>query len=94
MSLVCPVGPEGNLLAEPGPKHCKRLNITQPVLTLEEMETLKNGDKNFKTAVIDTTFPVGSGPDGLLAVSDVGPGTHIYHWFCSKPHVLSLLVLY
>ena len=69
MSLVCPVGPEANLLDEPGPQHCKRLNITHPVLTLEEMETLKNGDKGFKTAVIDITFPVGSGPDGLLAVS-------------------------
>lgn len=69
MSLVCPVGPEGNLLDEPGPKHCKRLNITHPVLTLEEMETLKNGNNTFKTVIIDTTFPVGSGPDGLLAVS-------------------------
>lgn len=69
MSLVCPVGPEGNLLAEPGPDHCKRLNIAHPVLSLEEMETLKNGSKDFKCAVIDITFPVGSGPDGLLAVS-------------------------
>lgn len=69
MSLVCPVGPEGNLLEEAGPDHCKRLNVTHPVLTLEEMETLKNGSGTFKTAVIDTTFPVGSGPDGLLAVS-------------------------
>jgi hypothetical protein len=69
MSLVCPVGPEGNLLAEPGPEHCRRLNVTHPVLSLEEMETLKNGSKDFKCAVIDITFPVGSGPDGLLAVS-------------------------
>jgi len=68
MSLVCPVGPEGNLLDAPGPNHCKRLNITHPVLTLGEMETLKNGGKDFKCVVIDTTFPVGSGPDGLLAV--------------------------
>lgn len=67
MSLVCPVGPEGNLLAEPGPGHCRRLNVTHPVLSLEEMETLKNGSKDFKCAVIDITFPVGSGPDGLLA---------------------------
>lgn len=68
MSLVCPVGPEGNLLAEPGAEHCRRLNVTHPVLSLEEMETLKNGSKDFKTKIIDITFPVGSGPDGLLAV--------------------------
>lgn len=76
MSLVCPVGPEGNLLSEPGAEHCRRLNVVHPVLTLEEMETLKNlehkgvdGKVDFKTATIDITFPVGSGPDGLLAVS-------------------------
>ena len=73
MSLVCPVGPEGNLLADPSPEHCKRLVVRHPVLTLEEMESLKNneikqGDMHFTTAVIDTTFPVGSGPDGMLQV--------------------------
>jgi hypothetical protein len=62
MSLVCPVGPEGNLLSEPSPKHCRRLVVRQPVLTLEEMRTLKNaeftkGDFKFKTTIIDTTFP-------------------------------------
>lgn len=76
MSLVCPVGPEGNLLSDPSPEHCKRLVVRHPVLTLEEMSTLKNskitrsdGSTAFKTAVIDTTFPVGSGPDGMLQVS-------------------------
>jgi len=71
MSLVCPVGPEGNLLSEPSLQHCQRLVVRNPVLTLEEMRTLKNleyanGDAKFKTAVIDTTFPAGSGPDGML----------------------------
>lgn len=72
MSLVCPVGPEGNLLSEPSPNHCRRLVVRHPVLTLEEMRTLKNaefsakGDFKFKTAIIDTTFPTGSGPDGML----------------------------
>ena len=71
MSLVCPVGPEGNLLSEPSLGHCQRLVVRQPVLTLEEMRTIKNkeygkGDARFKTAVIDTTFPAGSGPDGML----------------------------
>eukprot|EP00581_Thalassiosira_minuscula_P012171 CAMPEP_0183715274 /NCGR_PEP_ID=MMETSP0737-20130205/9570_1 /TAXON_ID=385413 /ORGANISM="Thalassiosira miniscula, Strain CCMP1093" /LENGTH=1599 /DNA_ID=CAMNT_0025944365 /DNA_START=168 /DNA_END=4967 /DNA_ORIENTATION=+ len=73
MSLVCPVGPEGNLLADPEEGHCKRLNVRHPVLTLDEMETLKNkvyvdkdGKKAFGTHVIDCTFPAGSGPDGML----------------------------
>ena len=76
MSLVCPVGPEGNLLADPSPNHCRRLVVRHPVLSLDEMATLKNstvkhrdGTDAFKTAVIDTTFPAGSGPDGMLQVS-------------------------
>jgi glutamate synthase domain-containing protein 1 len=70
MSLVCPVGPEGNLLADPGAEHSERLVVRHPVLTLEEMATLKNNDSSkFKTVTIDTTFPVGSGVDGMLAVS-------------------------
>ena len=76
MSLCCPVGPESNLLSDPDASHCSRLEVKHPVLTLDEMATLKNteykkadGSTGFKTAVIDTTFPVGSGPDGLLAVS-------------------------
>jgi len=77
MSLVCPVGPEHNLLAEPCPQHCERLVIRNPVLTLEEMDVLKNseyvrpgGRTGFKCAVIDTSFPVGSGPDGMLQALD------------------------
>jgi glutamate synthase (NADH) len=71
MSLVCPVGPEGNLLSDPSPQHCHRLVVRHPVLTLEEMQTLKNSEYvnaefKFKTSIIDTTFPVGSGPDGML----------------------------
>ena len=73
MSLVCPVGPEGNLLSTPSQSHCERLVVRHPVLTLEEMLTLKNmvykgadNSKIFKTAVIDITFPVGSGPDGMI----------------------------
>ncbi|OEU20685.1 glutamate synthase [NADPH] large chain [Fragilariopsis cylindrus CCMP1102] len=74
MSLVCPVGPEGNLLADSGPEHTQRLVVKHPVLTLEEMATLKgkeyknsDGTSKFNCATIDTTFPVGSGVDGMLA---------------------------
>jgi len=73
MSLVCPVGPEANLLSEPSQAHCRRLNVRHPVLTLEEMRTIKNkeylskdGGSKFKTGVIDVSFPAGSGPDGML----------------------------
>lgn len=77
MSLVCPVGPEHNLLAEPSPEHCNRLVIREPILTLEEMAALKNTEykrsdahAGFSCAVIDTSFPAGSGPDGLLRAID------------------------
>jgi hypothetical protein len=83
MSLVCPVGPEGNLLADSGPEHSQRLVVRHPVLTLEEMATLKNnefkgpdGSSKFKSATIDITFPVGSGVDGMLAVSKVREKVH------------------
>ena len=73
MSLVCPVGPEQNLLAPASPEHCERLVVRHPLLTLQEMRTLKNkrylrkdGSSAFSTQVIDVTFPVGSGPDGML----------------------------
>jgi len=73
MSLVCPVGPEQNLLAPASAKHCERLIVRQPLLTLEEMQTLKNkkfkradGTTAFASQVIDTTFPIDAGVDGML----------------------------
>lgn len=73
MSLVCPVGPEQNILADSSEKHCERLVVRHPLLTMEEMSTLKNkkykrsdGSTAFSTHVIDTTFPVDSGVDGML----------------------------
>jgi glutamate synthase (NADPH/NADH) len=73
MSLVCPVGPEQNLLAPASAKHCERLVVRHPLLTLDEMQTLKNknfkrsdGSTAFSTQVIDTTFDVDAGVDGML----------------------------
>lgn len=73
MSLVCPVGPEQNLLAPASAKHCERLVVRHPLLTLDEMQTLKNkkftradGSTAFETQVIDTTFDVNAGVDGML----------------------------
>ena len=76
MSLMCPVGREGNMLAEPGKDHCSRLIVRQPVMTLGEMKTVKNqayhrnGKDVFSTNVIDCTFPVGSGASGMLEALD------------------------
>eukprot|EP00559_Dactyliosolen_fragilissimus_P006269 CAMPEP_0184871326 /NCGR_PEP_ID=MMETSP0580-20130426/40651_1 /TAXON_ID=1118495 /ORGANISM="Dactyliosolen fragilissimus" /LENGTH=1626 /DNA_ID=CAMNT_0027373969 /DNA_START=220 /DNA_END=5100 /DNA_ORIENTATION=- len=75
MSLVCPVGPERNILAEPEPEHCQRLVVRHPLLTLEQMRTIrdkvykdpKTNKKVFGTQVIDITFPVNTGPDGILS---------------------------
>eukprot|EP00903_Cladosiphon_okamuranus_P022094 g20316.t1 len=70
MSLVCPVGPEANGLVV-GPEHCSRLVIENPILTLEEMQALKDTEyKGWKTQVLDATFPVSSGPDGLMEALD------------------------
>ena len=86
MSLACPVGPEGNLLSEPDKEHCQRLLVRHPVLTMQQMKTLKNkkftrsDGSTFATAVIDTTFPVGSGPDGMLQVG-IRPVTGLC-WDC------------
>ena len=66
MSLVCPVGPEQNLLAPNSPQHCERLVVRHPILTLEEMQTLKNkqylrkdGTTAFATQDTWTTLLVG-----------------------------------
>ncbi|CAM9488644.1 unnamed protein product [Chrysoparadoxa australica] len=70
MSLVCPVGPEANLL-DVGPEHCQRLVIENPILTLDQMEAIKQSEyKGWKSTVIDTVFPANSGPEGLEEALD------------------------
>lgn len=65
MSLVCPVGPEENLLTT-GPEHCKRLIVSHPVLTLEQMQCIKDTEyKGLKSRVIDITFDANGGPQML-----------------------------
>lgn len=41
MSLKCPVGPEVNLL-DITPAHCKRMIVEHPILSLQEMQALKD----------------------------------------------------
>ncbi|MEJ2087363.1 MAG: glutamate synthase central domain-containing protein, partial [Gammaproteobacteria bacterium] len=70
MALNCYVGPEQNLL-ETTEAHCHRLRIPHPILSNEELTTLKYIDhRGWRSKVIDITFPVGSGKGGLVAALD------------------------
>src|SRR5690606_20063215 len=53
MSLECYIGPEGNLL-ETSPSQAHRLRLRHPILTNEEMQSLKRLDhRGWRTATID-----------------------------------------
>lgn len=72
MSLECYVGPEGNLL-EMNAGQCHKLKLPTPVLTLSEMEAIKNFDitrADWTTRVIDITFAKSEGPAGYLPCLD------------------------
>ncbi|GLE08187.1 hypothetical protein PINS_up019193 [Pythium insidiosum] len=70
MSLVCPVGPEGNVL-DATAEHAKRLLVEHPVISTEEMAALKtNKNGDWTPHVLDATFPAYSGtPVVLLTLS-------------------------
>ena len=56
MSLVCPVGPEQNLL-DATAAHAARLFLPHPVLSLEEMEALKSAEfRGWKAVTLDASF--------------------------------------
>lgn len=66
MSLEAYVGPEGNLL-EMKPEQCHRILLTSPILTMEEMNAMKNLKAAYGTwpsRVIDITFPKEHGLPG------------------------------
>jgi glutamate synthase (NADPH/NADH) large chain len=70
MSLSCFIGPEGNLL-ETTEEHAHRLNVPHPILSNQELDSLKNmNTRGWKTRTIDITFEKSTGPDGLLAALD------------------------
>jgi glutamate synthase (NADPH/NADH) large chain len=64
MSLVTFIGPRPNLLGIEEDNPPKRLEANQPVLTIEELEKLKNienlTNKQFKSILLDTTYTVGN----------------------------------
>src|SRR5690606_18387605 len=65
MSLTQYVGAARNIL-EPGPEHCKMLELDQPILRDDELEQLRQADvPGFKGTTLDTTFPAAGGPAAL-----------------------------
>ncbi|KAJ3557788.1 hypothetical protein NM688_g1279 [Phlebia brevispora] len=66
MSLEAYVGPEGNLL-EMKPEQCHRILLTSPILSIEEMNAMKNLSRAYPTwpsRTIDITFPKEQGLPG------------------------------
>ena len=65
MSLECYIGPEGNLL-DSTEAQCHRLAVPHPILTNEELATIKYLDhRGWKTKTIDITYPKSQGAAGL-----------------------------
>ena len=68
MSLVSMIGPRPNLLGRQAGTH-KRLEVSQPILTDEDLAKIRSIhdllDGAFRTATIDTTWPAEEGAAGL-----------------------------
>lgn len=71
MSLVTFIGPKPNLLGIDETKPPMRLEASQPVLMLDELEQLKSiakfTDGQYKSLVLDITYPAEQGKDGMAA---------------------------
>ncbi len=69
MSLVTFIGPKPNLLGVDVTKPPMRLEASQPVLMLEELEQLKSiaalTSNQYKSLVLDITYPVLQGKEGM-----------------------------
>lgn len=71
MSLECFIGPEDNL-AETTEQHAHRLSIPHPILSNEELCSLRNMDyRGWRSKVIDITFKKSEGKSGLLKHLDL-----------------------
>ena len=70
MALECFCGPERNLL-EASEAHAHRLRIPHPILSNDELAAIKHLDhRGWRSALIDITFPAGSGKAGLEEALD------------------------
>ncbi len=74
MSLVSFIGPRPNLLDLKGAWKQMRLEVSQPILTNEELERIRTigtvRDNPFRTATIDITYDVANGPEYMAAALD------------------------
>lgn len=74
MSLVTFIGPKPNLLGIDETKPPMRLEASQPVLMLDELEQLKSiatlTNQQYKSMVLDITYPAKSGKAGMPAALD------------------------
>jgi len=70
MSLVSMIGPRPNLLGHHAGNH-KRLEVSQPILTNEDLEKIRAIqdvlDGAFRTATLDATWPAGAGAQAMEA---------------------------
>lgn len=67
MSLLCPIGPESNIL-DPSEKFVHRLFLDQPILSLKDLEVIKHTKyRGWKSKIIDVTHPVEEGPLALVS---------------------------
>jgi glutamate synthase (NADPH/NADH) large chain/glutamate synthase (ferredoxin) len=65
MSLTSYIGRESNFLDDV-PEHCRQLKLPHPILSSEDIETLKSSPNvALPSEVIDTVFSVADGADGL-----------------------------
>ncbi|MCU7935071.1 MAG: glutamate synthase large subunit [Candidatus Thiodiazotropha sp. (ex Dulcina madagascariensis)] len=69
MSLVSLIGPRPNLLNMADAGDHMRLEVSQPVLTNEDLERIRHIEDNtggaFRTKTLDTTYPVANGATGM-----------------------------
>ncbi|MFA5952856.1 MAG: glutamate synthase large subunit [Hyphomicrobium sp.] len=75
MSLVSFIGPRPNILDLEGTSKVKRLEVTQPILTNEDLERIRQigevKDNHFASITIDITYAKDEGPGGMAAALDV-----------------------
>ncbi|MGC6466055.1 MAG: glutamate synthase large subunit [Akkermansiaceae bacterium] len=70
MTLGAGLGPERNLLSET-PEHARILQLESALLFEQELETIvKREEHGFSSRVIDATWPVSEGTDGLKSALD------------------------
>ncbi|KAJ0458321.1 putative glutamate synthase (NADH) [Helianthus annuus] len=69
-SMECMVGPEGDL-TETTEEQCRRLSLKGPLLSVEEMESIKNMNyRGWRSKVLDITYPKELGRKGLEETLD------------------------